>query len=136
MEFELEWVHPSLLICRTSGAATVEGFIALFQAMRSHPQFRPGMNVLADHSSLDVSSITASEIEQVADMRARLVRETGARSALVIGPGSPMRYGLARMFEAYIEPQVETEVQVFETFDEAMAWLTEANAPVPSEPPE
>ena len=46
MEFELEWVDPSLVICRTSGVGTVEGYEAFMRALTSDPQFRPGVDVI------------------------------------------------------------------------------------------
>jgi hypothetical protein len=85
-------------------------------------------------TNLDVSALTASDIEQIADLRARFAHVPPVRSALVAGRDSPARYGLARMFEAYTDSQGNAAVMVFETLDEAMAWLGKANAPGPSEP--
>jgi hypothetical protein len=49
------------------------------------------------------------------------------RSALVVGSDSPVRYGLAREFEAYAEEEEDTSIAVFETLDEAMVWLGEGD---------
>lgn len=135
MEFELEWVHPSLLICRLSGVATVEGGKAVRRAVLSEPQFRSGIGMVIVETNLDVSALTASDIEQIAALRAEFAHMPPVRSAVVVGLDSPARYGLARMFEAYTESQENATIKVFETLDEAMAWLTETDAPVPSESP-
>jgi hypothetical protein len=123
MEFEIEWVDPSLVICRTSGLASVEAYQALMKALTSQPQFRPGVDLIIDHTNVDVSALTTAEIEQVADLRIQFAGNVAARAAGVVGPGSPMRYGLGRMFEAYVGLQPGTEVTVFETVEEAIAWL-------------
>ncbi len=124
MEFELEWLHPSLLICRVSGIATVEGCEALMRAVRSDPQFRPGIAMITNETNVDVSALTASDIERIADLSAQFPHTPPVRSAVVVGPDSPNRYGLARMFEAYADSEENPAIKVFETFDEAMAWLT------------
>lgn len=133
MEFELEWLHPSLLICRLSGVATVEGGKAVRRAALSERQFRPGIRMVIVETNLDVSALTASDIEQIAALRAEFAHKPPVRSAVVAGRDSPARYGLNRMFEAYTESQENAEVEVFETLDEAMAWLGEAEASDSSE---
>jgi hypothetical protein len=71
MDFELEWVHPSLVICRVSGVVTVEGCEALIRATMSKLQFRPGIGMITDLTNADVSGLAASDIEQIADLRAQ-----------------------------------------------------------------
>lgn len=123
MEFELTWVDPLLVICRTSGAASVTGYEEMIRALAESPGFGPGVKVLMDHTALDVSSLTATDMEQIASLRAQFAGEGTARSAVVVGRNSPLRYGLSRMFEGYLSPQVELEVRVFEELGEALAWL-------------
>jgi hypothetical protein len=107
----------------------------MMQALTSQPEFRPGVDLIVDHTNVDASALTAVEIEQVAGFRVHFTGTTANRVAGVVGLGSPMRYGLARIFSAYIEAGVGTEIKLFKTIDEAMAWLREADIPVPSELP-
>jgi hypothetical protein len=123
MEFELEWVDPSLVICRTSGVGTVEGYEALMRALTSDPQFRLGIDVLIDHTNVDISALTAAEVEQVAGLRVQFLGTKVRRAAGVVGPNSPMRYGLGRMFEAHVASQAGTKIEIFKTLEDAIAWL-------------
>lgn len=134
MEFEIEWVDESLVICRTSGAASVEGYQAMMETLISQPGFRPGVDLIVDHTNVDVSALTAAEIERVAGLRARFAGDVAGRAAGVVGAGSPMRYGLGRMFEAFLESQPSTKIKVFETVEDAMVWLrgTDSTAPAAS----
>jgi hypothetical protein len=134
MEFEIEWVDPSLVICRTSGVASVEGYKAMMAALTAQPEFRPGVDLIVDHSNVDVSSLTAAEVEQVADIRSRFTGDVAARAAGVVGPGSPMRYGLGRMFESLVYSQQGTKIAVFETVEEATAWLRGTDDSAPKTP--
>ncbi len=128
MEFEFTWVDPSLVVCRPSGVAEVKGYKAFLQALISSPEFGPGVKVLMDITALDVSSLTAADMEELASLRVGFAGERKARSAMVVGPGSPLRYGLGRMFEGYVSSQVGFETRVFEEFDEALAWLKTGDA--------
>ena len=123
MEYEIEWVDPSLVVCRTSGPASIEGYEAMMRALISDPKFRPGVGLIVDHTNVDISALTAADIEQAADLRTRLAGNVVPRAAGVVGPGSPMRYGLGRMFEAFVELQPGTDITLFETVEEAKAWL-------------
>ena len=132
MEFEITWVDPSLVVCRTSGVAEVKGYEEFLRAITSSPEFGPNVSVLMDLTALDISPLTATEIEELVNLRVRLAGESKARSAMVVGRGSPLRFGLGRMFEGLLSSQVGFETRVFEEFDEALAWLQADDAdPVP-----
>jgi hypothetical protein len=134
MEFELEWVDPSLVICRTSGVGTVEGYEAMMRALTSDPQFRPGVDVIVDHTNVDISMVTAAEIERVAGLRVQFLGAMASRAASVVGPNSPARYGLGRMFEAHVASQAGTEIELFQTLEEAIAWLRGTDSAVSPAP--
>ena len=124
MEYEFIFVDSSLVVCRSFGVASVQGFVDSAEALTSDPRWRPGMDTISDHTLLDASQFKASDIEQIANRESEYSDEIGqGRAAIVVGPDSPNKYGLARMFEAYIEPLVETRVRAFRTFDEALVWL-------------
>ena len=134
MEYEFIFVDSSLVVCRTFGVASVQGFVASLQALTSDPRWRPGMDTINDHTLLDASLFKASDIEQIANREGEYSGEIGqGRAAIVVGPDSPTRYGLVRMFEAYIEPLVEAKVRAFWTFDEALAWMRGPDYSLPAE---
>jgi hypothetical protein len=128
MEFEITWVDPSLVVCRTSGVAEVKGYEEFLLAFTSSPDFGPDVSVLMDLTALDISLLTATDLEELASLRVRLAGESRARSAMVVGPGSPLRFGLGRMFEGLLSSQVGFETRVFEELGEALAWLKVGDA--------
>jgi hypothetical protein len=133
MEFEISWIEASLVSVRTSGLASAEGFAALYEQLAAQPGFGPGVKMLSDHTDLDVSVVSAADIEKIAAARDRHAGSLGARSALVVGHRSPAKYGLARMFEALASEDPGDLVRVFEASDDALAWLRDEDAkPVPS----
>jgi hypothetical protein len=122
MEFELTWIDSSRVVCRTSGEASAKDYEALLRALTSSPEFGPNVKALMDFTAIDVSSVTAIDMEEIAILRARFTGKSNFRSAMVVGPGT-LKYGLGRMFQSYATAQTEIEVSVFQTFDEGMAWL-------------
>lgn len=135
METELTWVDPSLVVCRPSGVAEVKGYEEFLQTLASSPECGPEVRVLMDITALDVSSLTAADLEELASLRVRFSGERKARSAMVVGHGSPLRYGLGRMFEGFLASQAEFEVRVFEELDNAMTWLQADDASPTSDHP-
>jgi hypothetical protein len=127
MEFEFTWIEPSLVGVRTSGLASAEGFADLYEKLAAEPGFGRGVKMLSDHTDLDVSSLTVGDMEQIAVSRARWAGSLGARSALVAGLSSPAKYGLGRMFEALATEAPGGLVRVFDTVEEALAWLRAEN---------
>jgi len=123
MGFEFSWIEPLLVSVRTSGVASAEGFAALYEKLAAEPGFGPGVKMLSDHTDLDVSELSAEDVEKIAAARDRYAGSLGACSALVVGPRSPAKYGLARMFEALVAEGPNDLVRVFETRDEALVWL-------------
>ena len=123
MEFEITWVDPTLVVCRTSGVAEVKGYEEFLRAVSSSPEFGPDVSVLMDLTALDISLLTVTDMEELVRLRVRFAAERKARSAIVVGKGSPLKYGLGRMFEGLLASQLAFEIRVFEELDEAMAWL-------------
>ena len=135
MQFEFSWIKPSLVICRMSGAVKADDFVALTEAIVSNPKYRPGMDRVIDLCEIDATSISATDIERIADRVAVYANaiKTG-RLALVVGSRSPLKYGLARMFEAFFGTQVNAPVAVFETVDAALAWLDATDSRISLDP--
>jgi hypothetical protein len=134
MEFEFTRIESSLVSVRTSGLASAEGFADLYEKLAAEPGFGPGVKILSDHADLDVSGLTVGEMEQIAASRARYAGSLGARSALVAGLSSPAKYGLGRMFEALAGEAPGGLVEVFDTVEEARAWLRGTDDAAPSAP--
>ncbi len=123
MEFEIVFDTDSeLVFVRTWGVASLEGASAYMRALVSDPRWRPEMDVLSDHTALDASHLTASDIEALVGIYLLSARAIGTgRRAIVTG--SSLKFGLGRMFEAYAVGWLSFRTRVFATVEEASAWL-------------
>jgi len=123
MEFEITFDADSdFAVVRTRGLASAEGFTAYLRALVSDPRWRPGMDVLSDHSELDAGHLAARDIEGLVSIHLPFAEAIGHGLCAVVA-GSSLKFGLARMFEAHAEKQLPFRLRVFATAEEAYSWL-------------
>ncbi len=122
MEYTIEFGgEPQDVTVTTSGPATPEGLSGYIRDLVNDQRFRAGSFILADHSELDASHVTAADVREQSTMMSQLDDRIGASRVAIVVPSS-LAYGYARMYQAHTtETQVDS--QVFYTRTEALAWL-------------
>ena len=80
------------------------------------------MKVLVDHRQLDGSNFTAADVRALADASIRNDARMGP-SIVAKVMGEPYKYGMARMWQAYIEGKLARHTRVFYGIEEALDWL-------------
>jgi len=103
------------------GELNEEGVSGFFDAVFRHPDFKLGMDVLADarDASMDLS---AAAMARLIDFFKRH-RETRGLGKDVIVVGNDVDYGIGRMIEAYTDEHLPYEVRVFRSMREGLHWL-------------
>jgi len=123
MEHEIIFDSDSgLAIVRTSGVASLEGFSIFLRALVSDPRWRRGMNVLSDHTALEVGHVTAGDIEALVGIHLPFAHALGPGLCAIVS-GSSLKFGLGRMFEAHASGKLPFRPRVFATAEEALTWL-------------
>ncbi|MGD0274272.1 MAG: hypothetical protein ABSB96_11150 [Gaiellaceae bacterium] len=127
MEYEITWGgDPEDASVTTWGTATIEGLDAWVKEGLSDSRYRSGMCVLVDHSRLDWSGLTPKDVHERIEFFAKEAARLGrARAAVVMR--APADFGIARMEQAYVElePELEIEIGVFFSIEDAREWLRE-----------
>jgi hypothetical protein len=112
----------SLVIARTSGKASVEGFDRLRKELWNLPAWRQDMKLLLDHRALDSRGLDTAQIRQIAAAGGLFGEMRGAvRIASVVE--TDLGFGLVRMWDSYAGTRSGVEHQVFRSTDEARTWL-------------
>lgn len=128
VDFEISFIDDAqIAMVKTSGHATPEGFDAFVEAMTSDPRWRTGMNILGDHSNLDMSGLSSQDIENLVSSRLLRARLVGT-GRLAIVAGTSLTFGFGRMAEAYAEDVLPFRMRIFKKTDDALAWLREEPA--------
>ncbi|MFC1530475.1 hypothetical protein ACFL6R_07160 [Gemmatimonadota bacterium] len=91
------------------------------------PDFDPTMPALWDIRRA-TGNLTGTQIRELAQSVGSLWREQRPpRIALLVASG--LQYGLARMYEQYIDLTRKMEMRVFKVEEEALEWLTSSRSP-------
>jgi hypothetical protein len=113
--------EPQDVTVITWGEADRAGFAAFNNDLVSHPEFRPGMAVLIDHSELDASLLTGADILAIADHLKRVEHRIGDGPVALVAPDA-FAFGLARV--SVRQAQLERlEPETFASREEALAWI-------------
>jgi hypothetical protein len=91
-----------------------------------HPAVR-GFDELIDFRDLKEVAVSSDGLRAIAGVAAAMdAPDLRSRFAIVVG--SPVPFGLARMYEAFrnLEARTTQKVAVFDRLDAALAWLDES----------
>ena len=81
----------------------------------------PGMPILIDHTALDATALTATDIRAIGEFVATIGKRIGASSIAVVVPDR-LTFGFVRMGEL-IANQPQLNLKTFYSLGEAVAWL-------------
>ncbi len=104
------------------GRVTPESVRSAFDALLSHPEFRPGMACLWDVRGASGESLSSKELDSFAHTAAEKRHERGeGRTALVVP--RDVDYGAGRAYQQKFERGVAAHFMPFRDLSEAEAWL-------------
>ena len=125
MDYRYEFVDgPFQVIVTTAGKADGDAIAEGRHRVWTDPRFRPEMNILVDHTLLDMSDRTADDLRMSAASASRDPAEAGTGYIALVCP-SPLQFGLARMYHAFATGPLGERLVVVDSVDEAYRWLAE-----------
>jgi hypothetical protein len=124
MVYEIEFNDsgPFHVVVTTSGKPSTREMIAGRHRVYADPRFRPGMNLLIDHSQLEGSGISNDAVRALAESANRDATAAGLGSLAIVAPNS-LTFGLGRMWEALAGEEFEGKVVVVRSRAEALEWI-------------
>jgi len=121
MKYEIT-LYEKYFLVTTSGPANPDVYEEALDAILTHPDWRPGHSYIFDHTSLDASQMTKSDVERIAEIaRTRRNRYHVGKSAMVAP--NDVAYGFGRMVIVYAEDEARIPANIFRTLDEAVSWV-------------
>ena len=121
MEYEIHQ-RKGFVEVVTHGDGDVEVFQRIMNEAFSHPDWKPGVSILIDHSNFNAEPLTVDGMKTLAGMvSAARVELASSRMAIVV-PGD-LQYGLGRMWQVYIEDKWDGASEVFRSREDALGWL-------------
>jgi len=110
------------LLCeRWDGRFDADGLWEAVRPCRSHPDYKPGLDVLADFTRAELDLSYQTMLSTIEWTRGDRDLDTG-RNAFVVA--EPLQMGMARMYETLThESNVWDDLRIFSSFEEARGWL-------------
>lgn len=123
MEFSIRY-DDGFFEIKTRGDAEVAIFKAILHDLVSHEKWKPGTPFLVDHSELNAAPLRSADLQTIAGFNAQYSTRIGkAKCAHLLV--RDLEYGMARMWEVYMENRWEISSKLFKSRDEAVQWLKE-----------
>jgi hypothetical protein len=128
MDVTIEFVDgPFDAVVTTVGVGSVAELEEADRVLYSDPRWRPGINVLYDHSELVPSGhATGSDIRALAERDSLPDRHRVVGHVAVVAASDTV-YGLARMWLAQLEPTIAERTTVVRTVEDAYGWLASSS---------
>src|SRR5690349_15232010 len=95
-------------------------FMEIYRMIVSDPSLAEVKRTLVDLRHASLAGLTRADVQAAVHLP-KLPREVDTRLAIVTK--SPVVHGISRMYAIMQEVRQTGEVEVFTTFDEAVAWL-------------
>ena len=108
------------VLARLVGDVQLHEMLDVITASTEDPRYRPGFDILSDHTQVGRVVDTGQVHAVVAHLQALADRLAGSRWAIYTR--KPASFGMMRMLAVYAE-KVPMHVRVFRTAHEAQAWL-------------
>jgi hypothetical protein len=123
MEYEISFDSDvEIAVVKTSGVASLGGFVAYLRALVADPRWRRGMDLLSDHTALEAGNLTAGDMEVLVGLYFPFAHAIGPGLCAIVC-GSSLELGLARMFDAQASGRLPFNSRVFTNLEEALDWL-------------
>ena len=122
MKHAIEMEPDGRFTVTTTGQGSAKGIIAFLDAIVSHPLWQPGNTILLDHRKLNIANITVEGIERVSHHFQKIGPQLGSgKIALVMK--KDIDFGIARAWELTTEEDVDMQIGVYRSMDDARMWL-------------
>jgi hypothetical protein len=123
VEFNVQY-HDGIFEVKTSGDAEFGKFRDILETLVTHEKWKPGSAFLINHTELNASPLTIDDMRNIAKLNGLYSTKIGqSKCAHLLA--RDLEYGLARMWQAYVENEWEVTEKLFKSRDEAIVWLSD-----------
>ncbi len=107
---------------RVGEAFDLEAYIEVVERCTADPLFDKAMDTLWDFRATSVTSMNSGDVVQLAHHSSEYTGRRGGYWKTAVLVAGDLNYGLARMFEAYVD-SAPNDVMVFRDVESALKWL-------------
>ena len=125
MDYSIRYLtSDDLYVVKTGGRVIGQDFVAMAEGLLHHPKWTQNKNVLFDHQELDFEHMSAKDLEEIRDFRAKNESKLGAgKSAIVLKSGMLPEWN--RLWSQGEKIKTGNKVRIFENYNGAISWIRE-----------
>jgi len=122
VEFNVQY-HDGFFEVKTSGDAEFGKFRDILETLVTHEKWKPGASFLINHTELNSAPLTNDDMRNIAKLNGQYSAKLGqSKCALLLT--RDLEFGLARIWEVFVENEWDVTEKLFKSRDEAIAWLS------------
>ena len=106
-----------------TGAADLDGVVALIDSLLAHEDWKPGAPILIDQTAFDTLELSVAGVRAIADACTRRGSEFG-KARIAIFVARKLEFGMDRMLGVFVEDGWDINMNVFWSKGEAIDWLS------------
>jgi len=123
MEFEINFDNmPEYVLIRTEGEALVRDFDVLLTTLVDSPSWVTGTDQIVDHRKLMMGNVTPNDVKILEGIVKMHSKKLGNGRCAFVVKGN-FEFGMVRMYELIGGGKIHIKVGVFQSINEAVAWL-------------
>jgi len=123
MEFEINFDNmPEYVLIRTEGEALVRDFDMLLTTLVDSPSWVTGTDQIVDHRKLMMGNVTPNDVKILEGIVKMHSKKLGNGRCAFVVKGN-FEFGMVRMYELIGGGKIHIKVGVFQSINEAVAWL-------------
>ena len=123
MEFEINFDNmPEYVLIRTEGEALVRDFDMLLTTLVDSPSWVTGTDQIVDHRKLMMGNVTPNDVKILEGTVKMHSKKLGNGRCAFVVKGN-FEFGMVRMYELIGGGKIHIKVGVFQSINEAVAWL-------------
>jgi len=103
-----------------SGSIIARDIVDTIHGALTHPDYKPGFNILSDHTKIDEVITTTQVLQTSANLHEFSKYVVGSKWAVVVSKKAS--FGMMNMLSVYLE-SVPMQLRAFYSFNEAEEWL-------------
>jgi hypothetical protein len=112
--------ESGVVYTNVQGLVSADDILEALKSIMGHPEFRPGLNGLADLRNIE-GDLFSGDVRKIAELMIEFRKKIGSSKTAVI-VSKDVTFGMARTYQVFAEKS-SIKTEIFRDKDEALQWL-------------
>ena len=109
---------------RLDGEPDASSLEAYYEKLTSHKEWNNSSKILSDETSMSYQKIKSADMQKLARITTSF-KNKFKNSSIAVYVNSEYNFGMARMWQSYVDTELNAKVCIFRSYEAANSWLKE-----------